>query len=199
MKAPKFGIPHLKFYGSAAKWPNRRDLPQGEDRGVAFPRPARDGGDAAGGSRMLACGDRGHHRPLDARRRSDPRQVSRADRQDRAGGDCQAGEGYQMMTNVQMKLSTAAIILLSSITISFAGTFAPESGCVSQCLNLFDVCLKVCGNDCLSTSIIINPPTTAVVPTSPGTPTPPPPSVARRNCDVERDTCVRNCPTSPGE
>jgi hypothetical protein len=82
---------------------------------------------------------------------------------------------------VQMKLSAAAIIFFSSITISFAGNFTPvpknkiaQSGCSTACQNLFNVCLQVCGGNCLSTS-------------------PNKPAVGR-NCDIEELLCLQNCP-----
>ena len=80
-----------------------------------------------------------------------------------------------------MKLIAAAIILFSSITFSFAGNYSPVSknkiaqvGCVAVCQNLFNQCLNLCGNSCLSTS-------TNRLPVS-------------RNCDIEQALCLQSCP-----
>jgi hypothetical protein len=90
-----------------------------------------------------------------------------------------------------MKLVAAAIILFFSITISVAGNFTPipknkiaQSNCVSQCQNLFNLCLLVCGQFCLSDVL--------------DKLTPPNKPVVFRNCDLERVICVRNCPATGG-
>ena len=79
-----------------------------------------------------------------------------------------------------MKQVVAAIILLSSITTSFAGNFTPipknkiaQFNCAANCQTLFNQCLQLCGNSCLSTSINRLP--------------------VSRNCDVERDLCILSC------
>ena len=81
-----------------------------------------------------------------------------------------------------MKQIVAAIILLSSITTSFADNFTPipknkiaqsQFNCSANCQILFNQCLQLCGFSCVSTS-------TNRLPVS-------------RNCDVERDLCFLSC------
>jgi hypothetical protein len=81
-----------------------------------------------------------------------------------------------------MKLGATLIILFYfSITTSFAGNFTPipkskiaQSGaCAANCQSLFNLCLQLCGSSCLSTSTNRLPVT--------------------RNCDFERDACLRGC------
>jgi hypothetical protein len=82
-------------------------------------------------------------------------------------------------------LSAAAIILLSSITISFADNFTPipknkiaQGGCALNCQNLFNQCIQLCGSSCVSTS-------SNRLPVS-------------RNCDVEQALCLQGCRSIPG-
>ena len=84
-----------------------------------------------------------------------------------------------------MKLSAVAIILLSSITTSFAGNFTPipkikiaQTTCLDNCQRAFVLCLGVCGSNC--TSLSNNRPAVS------------------RNCDVEQAICQRGCQFTPG-
>ena len=84
-----------------------------------------------------------------------------------------------------LRLSAAAIILLSSITISFAGNFTPipknkiaQGGCALNCQTLFNQCIQLCGSSCVSTSSNRLP--------------------ASRNCDFEQAQCLQGCRSIPG-
>jgi hypothetical protein len=84
-----------------------------------------------------------------------------------------------------LRSSAAAIIFLSSFTISFAGNFAPiqknkiaQGGCALSCQTLFNQCIQLCGSSCVSTS-------TNRLPVS-------------RNCDVEQALCLQGCRGVPG-
>jgi hypothetical protein len=58
-----------------------------------------------------------------------------------------------------MKLTVAAVILFTSVTTSFAGNFTPipknkvAQSCFATCQIQFQLCLSVCGNACVSTSL----------------------------------------------
>jgi hypothetical protein len=83
-----------------------------------------------------------------------------------------------------MKLSVAAVILLTSITNSFAGNFTPipknkvaqTQSCPANCQFAFLLCLQICGNACVSTPLNRLP--------------------ASRNCDFELEACRRGCLSS---
>jgi hypothetical protein len=84
-----------------------------------------------------------------------------------------------------LRLSAAAIILSSSITICLAGNFTPvpknkiaQGGCALNCQVLFNQCLQLCGSNCFSTS-------SNRLPVS-------------RNCDVEQIICLQGCRVVPG-
>jgi hypothetical protein len=77
-----------------------------------------------------------------------------------------------------MKLSVAAIILLSSTTISFAANLTPvpknklaqnnQGACISNCLTSFDICARLRVNGGVA-----------------------------RNCESERDFCTQACQLLP--
>ena len=83
-----------------------------------------------------------------------------------------------------LKLGAAAIILFSfSVTASFAGNFTPipkdkivQNTCFDRCQSDFDLCIRLCGNSCLS-----SPPLTGGFPQ------------AKRNCDFELNFCQTKC------
>jgi hypothetical protein len=83
-----------------------------------------------------------------------------------------------------MKLTVAAVILLTSITNSFAGNFTPipknkvaqTQSCSANCQFAFQLCLSICGNACVSTALNRLP--------------------ASRNCDFELEACQRGCLSS---
>jgi hypothetical protein len=86
---------------------------------------------------------------------------------------------------MRLRKQCIAAILLSSITISFAGNFTPipknriaQGGCALNCQVLLNQCLQLCGSSCFSTS-------TNRLPVS-------------RNCDLEQILCLQGCRVVPG-
>ena len=90
-----------------------------------------------------------------------------------------------------MKLTVAAIILLSSIATSFAGNFTPipknkiAQSCSATCQNLFNLCVK------------LNVPPPQPPPTAGTQQTTPTPPLIVGNCQGDLTLCLLSCQANP--